>query len=689
MHFRNRTIGQKINGLLLKMVFFTMILAGVISVYSLRTLQAINREDSEKLGETAVENMEKVLKDMAVQYLEELAEEKAESIQDQCADEQSEDYLAIAEQVITRTDLGNVGCVFLVDEAGEILTFSGSSVISYIWRSQSLLDSENEAIKKAALEMTAGIAGNTKVTADGKEVYLVYAPLTELGWSLVTAMDVSKMVVPARENEEEMLQLLENIEYGQDMATLGLLVLFGLAFLASLCLISAIGTHFSKKITEPIGTLTKAVSEIEGGKVFPTTNIHTGDEIEKLDKAFRKMTIQLQEDIANLQQATADKERIRTEIDVAAKVQDDMLPKGEDTFPERDEFLLDALMKPAKGVGGDFYDFFLIDNHRLALVIGDVSGKGVPAALFMVVAKTLICSQLSSGKSLEQSAESINKSLCSNNKSEMFVTAWIGVLDISTGDLEYVNAGHCRPLVLRSDGSSAFEDQKSGFVLGGMEDITYQRQMLHLNPGDTIYLYTDGVTEATSVGERLYGEERLQKAASKGIFVSPRELLLGIWDDVCKFQRGREQFDDVTMLALTYCKDGYFVKSGAPLAKESGEYAEFVKNALTKWSVSDQVLVTLQMAVDEIYSNICFYSQASEVSLKIFIKEEEKEVCLIFEDDGTPFNPLRTPEPDLEKPLHERKEGGLGMYLVKKSMDKVMYEYVNKKNQLMLSKSIL
>lgn len=689
MYFGNKTIGQKINELLLRLVFFTMILAGVISIYGLYSLQMISKESSEKLGETAVGNMEKVLKDMAVQYLEGIAEEKAESIQDQCADEQSEDYLAIAQQVIMRTDLGNVGCIFLVDETGGILAFSGRSVISHIWHADSLLNSENEEIQKAALEMTAGIGGNTKVTVDGREVYLVYAPLPELGWSLVTAMDVSEMVIPARENEEDILLLLEAEKDKQSMATANIMVMFGLAFLAAVCLISAIGAHFSKKITEPIETLTKAVSKIEGGKVFPTTNIHTGDEIEELDKAFRNMTTQLQEDIANLQQVTADKERIRTEINVAAKVQDDMLPKGEDTFPERKEFWLDALMKPAKGVGGDFYDFFLLDQDHLALVIGDVSGKGVPAALFMVVAKTLICSLLSTSKSLERAVEGINKSLYSNNKSEMFVTAWIGVLDISTGDLEYVNAGHCRPLILRSDGSSAFEEQKSGFVLGGMEDITYHQQMLHLDPGDTIYLYTDGVTEATSVGERMYGEKRLQKAAGKGIFIRPKDLLLRIWEDVCKFQRGREQFDDVTMLALTYCKDGYFIKSGAPLAKESGAYVKFVKDALVKWSVSDQVLATLQMAVDEIYSNICFYSQASEVSLKIFIKEEEKEVCLIFEDDGTPFNPLRTPEPDLKKPLHKRKEGGLGMYLVKKSMDKVIYEYVGKKNQLILSKSIL
>jgi len=248
---------------------------------------------------------------------------------------------------------------------------------------------------------------------------------------------------------------------------------------------------------------------------------------------------------------SAEKQQIASELSVATHIQTSMLPCIFPAFPERTEFDIYATMNPAKEVGGDFYDFFLVDNDHLAVVMADVSGKGVPAALFMVIAKTLIKDHAQQGTQPEEVFTEVNRLLCEANDEGMFVTAWMGVLELSTGHLAYVNAGHNPPL-LRRGGNYEFLRTRSGFVLAGMEGMRYRPASLELAPGDALYLYTDGVTEAANENKQLYGDQRLCEVLNAHADSDPETLLKTVKDDVDAFVGTAPQFDDITMLGLRY-----------------------------------------------------------------------------------------------------------------------------------------
>ena len=463
-----------------------------------------------------------------------------------------------------------------------------------------------------------------------------------------------------------------------------MLIYFVATLAAAMLLIGFCGTIFSRKITEPIRELTREVAKIDGGNLDYQIHIATGDEVEDLGNAFNNMTEQIQKYVGNLASVTAEKERIRTEIQVASRLQADMLPEASGVFAERKEFMLAASMTPAKGVGGDFYDFFLLDEDRLALVIADVSGKGVPAALFMVVSRTLIRSHVTANLPLEQTVEEINNSLCDNNKNDMFVTAWIGILTLSTGELSFVNAGHCRPLLKKQSGACSYETTRGGFVLAGMEGVSYQCAGMRLRQGDTLLLYTDGVTEAASTKKELYREERLKEVVENSKNNTLEELLQEIRTDVDRFQAGAEQFDDITLLAITFNGNGFAEKTGRPDIEYIREFSDFADRFLREKGISVKTIVKMQMAVDEIFSNICYYSGAKEITMGI--KVEEQMITMYFEDDGAPYNPLEREDPDVEELLENRRIGGLGIYLVKKRMDQTEYEYAGGMNRLTIMK---
>ena len=253
---------------------------------------------------------------------------------------------------------------------------------------------------------------------------------------------------------------------------------------------------------------------------------------------------------------TKEKQQIVSELEVATHIQTSMLPSVFPTFPERKEFDIYARMTPAKEVGGDFYDFFLIDDDHLALVIADVSGKGVPAALFMVIAKTLIKDRAQIGLSPEIVFEKVNNLLFQSNDEGLFVTAWLGIVEISSGTLTCVNAGHNPPLLAHGGKGFDYLKTRSGFVLAGLEGSRYLPYSLKLESGDTLFLYTDGVTEATDEDNELYGEERLKDALNRNILINTEKLVSTIKEDVDSFVKGAAQFDDITMLAFSYHPEG-------------------------------------------------------------------------------------------------------------------------------------
>ena len=282
------------------------------------------------------------------------------------------------------------------------------------------------------------------------------------------------------------------------------------------------------------------------------SSIKNNDEIGVLAKAVNKMEADIMDYIENLTIITAEKERIGAELSIATQIQADMLPSIFPAFPERPEFDIYATMNPAKEVGGDFYDFFMVDERHLAIVMADVSGKGVPAALFMVIGKTLIKDHTQPGRDLGEVFTEVNDLLCESNSEGLFITAFEGVLDLVSGEFTFVNAGHEIPFICKKGGSYEPYKVRAGFVLAGMEGIRYQCGSMQLSPGDRLFQYTDGVTEATDKGGKLYGMCRLGEVLGQNASLPPTELLVKIKEDIDTFVGDAPQFDDITMLCLEY-----------------------------------------------------------------------------------------------------------------------------------------
>ena len=244
--------------------------------------------------------------------------------------------------------------------------------------------------------------------------------------------------------------------------------------------------------------------------------------------------------------------RIETELTMASSIQADMLPSIYPAFPERPEFDIYASMDPAKEVGGDFYDFFLTDDDHLCIVIADVSGKGVPAALFMMASKIILANNAMLGKSPAQILTDANAAICANNREEMFVTVWLGILELSTGKLIAANAGHEHPAVRHADGRFELYKSKHGFVIGGMDGIKYNQYETTLEPGSKLFLYTDGVPEATNAEKELFGTDRMLDALNENTNAGPEQTMKQVRDAVDAFVKDAPQFDDLTMLCLEY-----------------------------------------------------------------------------------------------------------------------------------------
>lgn len=282
------------------------------------------------------------------------------------------------------------------------------------------------------------------------------------------------------------------------------------------------------------------------------SNVNPRNEIGQLSKDITSLAEEMDNYHIQIENITAEKERISTELELASRIQAATLPSKFPAFPERKEFDVFASMTPAKEVGGDFYDFYLIDDDHIAIVMADVSGKGVPAALFMMVSKILLENHAKQGKSPSKIITDVNNAICSNNREEMFVTVWLGILEISTGRLTYTNAGHEYPAIRQGDGSFEIIKERHGFIVGGMGGVNYREGELTLKPGSRIFLYTDGVPEATAADKSMFGMERMEETLNNISDDSPESIVNGIKDAVAEFVGEAEQFDDLTVLCLSY-----------------------------------------------------------------------------------------------------------------------------------------
>ena len=462
-------------------------------------------------------------------------------------------YLDTIREDVDSFRVGKEGYACIINNHGQIL-FSGSEKgelsVSKDTRND-LRESDNRELGNLAENAISGKVGVSVINLDGKEYYVAYAPMDTVGWSYLTVLPEQEVSEPSRNLVSELYR--SNIEQGdfvrRSIYTSGL---YMAALLLVVALLAAlISTKFASKLAAPVVRLTDDVSRLEGDNLDFTWDIDTGDEVQTLAKSFESMTDRMKQYIRDITVITAEKERIGAELSVATHIQASMLPSVFPPFPERKEFELYAKMDPAKEVGGDFYDFFMIDDNHIALVIADVSGKGVPAALFMVIAKTLIKNHAKSGRKAEDIFMISNDQLCEGNGEELFVTAWIGIVDLTTGVMNYCDAGHENPYILHGDGSiELLKPQKKKPPLAAMEGIKYLSNEITLKKGDCLFLYTDGVPEATNADDELYGTDRLEKVLLAKNSVDTETLLKDVRADVDDFVADAPQFDDLTMLAF-------------------------------------------------------------------------------------------------------------------------------------------
>ena len=427
--------------------------------------------------------------------------------------------------------LGEGAYAFLVNASGDIIASADMKATDAAF--ESILDASS-----AVYEVSAPIInGETGVMLTSGGVYYAYTPVSSANWKFCVHIPESLVLAPVKAMERNIIAAI-------------------FAFVAALALIIfcvvLMVRRFSRQLTAPLTALGQDVQTISSGDLDYRAEIRSNDEIGDLAGSFNNMAASLKQYIENLTAVTAEKERIGAELDVATHIQKSMLPCIFPAFPDRKEFDIYATMNPAKEVGGDFYDFFMVDDTHLAVVMADVSGKGVPAALFMVIGKTLIKDHTQPGKSLGEVFTDVNNMLCDSNSEGLFITAFEGVLDLVTGEFRYVNAGHEPPyLCKQGEGFEAYKI-KAGFVLAGMEDLRYREGSLQLSPGDRIFLYTDGVTEATDGANQLYGSERLHRVLNANLDAGPETLLPAVKADVDQFVGDAPQFDDITMLCLAY-----------------------------------------------------------------------------------------------------------------------------------------
>jgi len=430
------------------------------------------------------------------------------------------------------------GTAITVEEGGEI-------------KGDNFLESPNPRQRSLGRSMTLGASGMTELEMEGIPVYVAYAPITTLGWSLGVTVSVEEVSAMTGLIENQIWTITDNTK-----TQMGRYIFLSVCVIALLLAVTLLGVaffavRFTRSITGPILALNDGVREVADGNLERSVTVKTGDEFEQLASSFNMMTGQLRRHIGEIARSTAKRQRIDTELDVATRIQMSMLPAVFPPFGGRqNEFDLYARVYPAREVGGDFYDFFFIDEDHFAIVVADVSGKGIPAALFMAIAKTIIKNRLQNWEDIESALGNINRELCDNNIMDMFVTAWICVLEISSGSLAYINAGHNPPLVMRHGKGFDFLVSQPDLVLAGMDGTRYSKRMTGLDPGDILFLYTDGITEAENVKGEFYGKNRLKVFLDTNSSLSPREMIDKLRDDITAFADGAEQSDDITMLAL-------------------------------------------------------------------------------------------------------------------------------------------
>ena len=523
-------------------------------------------------------------------------------------------------------------------------------------------------------DMVDGLSGMREMIRDGVKYLICYAPIERTGWSMAT-------VIPAK------------IIYGNSRL-LSYLILF--IMLAGLVALFLICNSVVKRITRPLARFADSADEVAKGNLDATLpDIKTKDEMARLSQSFSLMQTSLKQQMEELRQSTASKAAIESELKVASDIQMSMLPKIFPAYPDRDDIDIFGQLTPAKAVGGDLFDFFIRDE-KLFFCIGDVSGKGVPAALVMAVTRAQFRTVSAHESQPERIITRLNDTMSEGNDSNMFVTLFVGVLDLPTGRLRYSNAGHDSPLLIGSNIGMLPCD--SNLPVGVMGDWKFTMQDTQIDPGTTIFLYTDGLTEAENIDHDQFTEERILNVANESLSTNdhnPHRLVENMTNAVRDFVNGAEQSDDLTMLAIQYTKQQLDVRYQRSISltndvQQVPQLAEFIDHVCEAMGFDELTTMQMNLAIEEAVVNVMNYAypEGTTGNVNVEVQANDARLKFVISDSGKHFDPTSVAEADTTLSAEDRSIGGLGIYLVRQLMDSVNYERIGGFNVLTLRKKL-
>ncbi len=577
------------------------------------------------------------------------------------------------QEVVSQVKIFETGFAFLISETGTIITYPDTNYVmkeSIFSLAEKFKDPD---LKKVGEEMIAGHEDFVPISSalfKGKS-WVYYTHLKNNNWSL-------GFVFPENELYADLYKLNQ---------TLILMAAIGLALLLILIIV------ISNRVTRPLHALAMIAEGFGTGNFdIDIPPSQSSDEVGSLNKSFVRMQTALKKYVENLKLTTSAKEKIESELKIAREIQMGMIPGKFPAFPGRKEFDIYGFIEPAKEVGGDLYDFFFIDDDRLCFAIGDVSGKGTPAALFMAVTTTIMRAEGQiAGLNTSSIIERMNTYLCNNNEGNLFVTLFLGILNVPTGEVEYVNAGHNKPFVIKSNGVVSELDTSHCIPLGINLNLSHTTNTFKLEKGDTIFLYTDGVSEAFNIHDQQYSIKKISELLLNLANHAPIELIHHIVDDVKAFSHDTEQSDDISVLAIQYY--------GKQLLKTSPpDYQLVIKNSITNlssisenitqlcnnWKLTTEVCNRVNLVVEELISNTIFYGYTDTLEHDIILNLmcDKDTISIEIIDDAKEFNPVEQPSTGTNSAITEREIGGMGIHLVKNLTDSFTYHRIGNQNSI-------
>lgn len=509
----------------------------------------------------------------------------------------------------------------------------------------------------------------------GDEKYLYYAPIKRAGWTVTLECD-----------EDEIIAGVKAVRW--QLAGVSVVGIIGLVFVCMFVM---------RRFLRPIRLYSNAALHIADGNFHTRIpRMHDHNELWALGNSLNHMQQSLDKYIHELTATTQEKGRIESELNIASKIQMSMIPKIFPPYPDRDDVDIYGSLIPAKAVGGDLYDFFMRDE-KLFFCVGDVSGKGVPASLVMAVSRSLLRIVAAQESRPERIVASLNNSMSDMNESNMFVTLFVGVLDMPTGRLRYCNAGHNAPVII--DGGThevAMLDVKPNLPVAIMPDMKFEMQEIMINPGTSIFMYTDGLTEAEDSDKRLFGEDRMLQTLRDMTDNSSKGLVEGMLNAVHQHVGDAEQSDDLTMIAIRYERKERDTMFYRKLTlhndiRETPRIADFMDDIIGETGIDIGLASSLNLALEEAVVNVMNYAYPKDQTGSIAIEAYADENCVKFviTDNGMPFDPTTGgDEPDITAGIEDRNIGGLGIFLVMHLMDDVKYKRVDSHNVLTLVKTL-